>query len=77
MAPSQRAYNFSAGPATLPLPVLQQVQQELLSYGETGASVMEISHRSPAFLDILDSARNRLRSLLQIPPNYEILLLQG
>ena len=77
MAQPQRAYNFSAGPATLPLPVLQQVQQELLSYGETGASVMEISHRSPAFLDILDSARNRLRSLLQIPPNYEILLLQG
>jgi len=72
-----RSYNFSAGPATLPLSVLQKAQEELLSYGETGASVMEISHRSQTFIDILDSARNRLRSLLNIPENYQILLLQG
>jgi len=72
-----RSYNFSAGPATLPLSVLQKAQEQLLSYGETGASVMEISHRSQTFLDILDSARSRLRSLLAIPENYQVLFLQG
>ena len=77
MVHPHRSYNFSAGPATLPLSVLQKAQEELLSYGETGASVMEISHRSQTFLDILDSARNRLRSLLSIPENYQVLLLQG
>lgn len=77
MAQLNRNYNFSAGPATLPLAVLKKAQEELLSYGETGASVMEISHRSETFLDILDSARNRLRHLLEIPENYQVLFLQG
>lgn len=77
MAQLNRSYNFSAGPATLPLSVLQKAQKQLLAYGETGASVMEISHRSQTFVDILDSARDRLRSLLAIPENYQILLLQG
>ena len=77
MVHPHRNYNFSAGPATLPISVLQKAQEQLLSYGEAGASVMEISHRSQTFMDILDSARTRLRSLLAIPKNYQVLFLQG
>jgi phosphoserine aminotransferase len=70
-------YNFAAGPAVLPQPVLQQVQDELLSYRQTGMSVMEISHRSSLFQDIIDRAEAGLRRLMAIPDNYKVLFLQG
>jgi phosphoserine aminotransferase len=72
-----RVYNFSAGPAVLPLPVLEQAQRELLALPGCGVSVLEISHRSKPFEAILEDAQARLKSLLQIPDNYRILFLQG
>jgi phosphoserine aminotransferase len=75
--PHNRIFNFSAGPGTLPLSVLEQAQAELLNYAGTGMSVMEMSHRSAAFDDILARAENNLRSLLGIPANYKVLFLQG
>ena len=74
---SERIYNFSAGPAILPLPVLQKAQNELLSLNNIGMSVMEISHRSAHFAPILQSAINGIRELLSVPENYKILFLQG
>ena len=74
---TQRAYNFSAGPAVLPEPVLEQAQRELLALPGPRASVMEISHRSPAFKEILAAAEANLRQLLSIPDNYSVLFLQG
>ena len=74
---TDRVYNFSPGPAALPLPVLQQVQQDLLSLPGAGASILEISHRSKSFLEILASAQTNLKKLLGIPDNYKILFLQG
>ena len=76
-ATAQRVFNFSAGPAALPLPVLQQAQEELLCLPGAGASVMEISHRSQTFVDILHDAENTLRSLLGISNDYAVLFLQG
>ena len=70
-------FNFSAGPAVLPLPVLQKAQAEFLCLPGCGASVLEISHRSQAFVGILASAKRHLRTLLGIPDNYEVLFLQG
>lgn len=72
-----RVINFSAGPATLPEPVLQQVQAELLDFRGTGMSVMEMSHRSKAFVRIAEQAEADLRSLLQIPAGYRVLFMQG
>lgn len=72
-----RVYNFSAGPATLPLPVLEKAAGEMTDYNGTGMSVMEMSHRSPAFKDIIDSAEATLRKLMKIPDNYKVLFLQG
>jgi phosphoserine aminotransferase len=72
-----RIFNFSAGPATLPVPVLEQAQRELLELPGAGASVMEISHRSKPFEAILEDAKTRLKALLAIPDNYQILFLQG
>jgi len=74
---TQRAYNFSAGPAVLPEPVLEQAQRELLALPGPRASVMEISHRSPAFKEILAAAEANLRQLLSIPDYYSVLFLQG
>lgn len=74
---NQRVYNFSAGPAVMPLPVLEKIQEEMLCLPGVGASVMEISHRSEAFKAILAAAEANLRSLLAIPDNYEVLFLQG
>ncbi|MDH3494014.1 MAG: 3-phosphoserine/phosphohydroxythreonine transaminase [Acidobacteriota bacterium] len=74
---SERIFNFSAGPACLPEPVLEQAQSELLSLGGIGMSVMEISHRSSIFGGIIESAENGLRSLMEIPGNYRVLFLQG
>lgn len=72
-----RAYNFSAGPATLPLPVLQRAQEELLSVNGSGISVMEMSHRSETFEQILISAKQGIRDLMEIPESYEVLFMHG
>jgi len=74
---SDRVYNFSPGPAVLPVPVLEQAQRDLLALPGAGASILEISHRSKAFEGILAEAKSRLKSLLGIPDNYQILFLQG
>lgn len=74
---ANRIYNFSAGPAVLPVPVLAQAQDELLELPGCGASVMEISHRSKPFGEILQDAKTRLQALLNIPDDYHILFLQG
>lgn len=73
----ERVYNFSAGPSILPLPVLKQVQKELLNYNGTGMSVIEMSHRSSHFQNIIEEASDLLRELMCIPENYDILFLQG
>lgn len=72
-----RVYNFSAGPSMLPLEVLEQVQKEMVCYGDAGMSVMEMSHRSKEFDAILQQAEQDLRDLMHIPDNYKILFLQG
>jgi phosphoserine aminotransferase len=72
-----RVYNFSAGPATLPLPVLQEAQRDLLCLPGAGASILEISHRSKPFRKILDAAKENIRTLLGLPENYYIVFLQG
>ncbi|HCK70247.1 MAG TPA: 3-phosphoserine/phosphohydroxythreonine transaminase [Planctomycetaceae bacterium] len=74
---ANRVFNFSAGPAGLPESVLLQAQAELLSYGDCGASIMEISHRSETFKEILDSARNGIRTLLAVGDDFDVLLIQG
>ncbi len=72
-----RVFNFSAGPAVLPEAVLKQAAAEMLDYGGTGTSVMEMSHRGKAFIDIHARAEADLRELLAIPKNYKVLFLQG
>jgi phosphoserine aminotransferase len=72
-----RAHNFNAGPAVLPLSVLEQAQAEMLDYQGTGMSVMEMSHRSKTFEGIIHTADADLRELLGIPSNYKVLFLQG
>ena len=74
---STRAHNFSAGPAVLPLEVIEELQQALPNYNGIGLGLMEMSHRSKDFDNIIHSAISRLRSLLVIPEDYEVLLLQG
>ncbi len=76
-ATAQRVFNFSAGPAVLPLSVLQQVQEEFVCLPGAGASVVEISHRSSTFVEILHDAEHTLRSLLGISDDYAVLFLQG
>lgn len=73
----KRHYNFSAGPSTLPHQVLEQAQHELLDWQGKGVSIMEISHRSDDFMQVLTEAENDLKNLLSIPDNYHILFLQG
>jgi phosphoserine aminotransferase len=75
--PYDRLFNFSAGPCTLPVAVLEQARDEMVNYRGTGMSVMEMSHRSPAFESILAEAESDLRSLLSISPAYKVLFLQG
>ena len=72
-----RAFNFSAGPAALPEPVLRQAQAELLEWGAARASVMEVSHRGKAFMAMAAAAERDLRELLGIPDGYRVLFLQG
>jgi phosphoserine aminotransferase len=74
---AHRVFNFSAGPSTLPLPVLERAQAEMLDFGGTGMSVMEMSHRSAAFEGILHAAEADLRALLAVPDDYRVLFLQG
>jgi phosphoserine aminotransferase len=73
----KRASNFNAGPAALPLPVLERVREELLDYRGTGMSVMEMSHRSAEFEEIIARAEATLRRLMAIPDDYAVLFLQG
>ena len=72
-----RVYNFSAGPAVLPEEVLREAQEEMLDYRGCGMSVMEMSHRSKMFDDIIHEAESDLRDIMQIPDNYKVLFLQG
>lgn len=72
-----RVFNFSAGPAALPARVLEQARDEMLDYRGTGMSVMEMSHRSEAFIDIAERAQAELIDLLAIPEDYQVLFLQG
>lgn len=72
-----RIYNFSSGPSVLPLPVLEEVQRDLLALPGVGMSILEISHRSNAFEDILQRAEANLRRLAGVPDNYAVLFLQG
>ncbi|MFV0606827.1 MAG: 3-phosphoserine/phosphohydroxythreonine transaminase [Niabella sp.] len=73
----ERVYNFSAGPSALPEAVLKKAQSELLCYGSSGMSVMEMSHRSKDYMAIIEAAEENLRQLMNIPSNYKVLFLQG
>jgi phosphoserine aminotransferase len=72
-----RVFNFAAGPAMLPAEVIDQVRAELPDWQGSGASVMEVSHRSKAFIKLADEAETTLRELLAVPPGYKVLFLQG
>ena len=72
-----RMYNFSAGPATMPEPVLEEIRDEMMNYRGTGMCVMEMSHRSKAFQQIAEEAEQDLRDLMGIPDNYKVLFIQG
>ena len=72
-----RSHNFSAGPATMPVPVLEEIRDEMLNYRGSGMSVMEMSHRSKMFQQIYDEAEADLRKLMGIPNNYKVLFIQG
>lgn len=74
---TKRVYNFSAGPAVLPEEVLKEAAEEMLNYERSGMSVMEISHRTPLFQEIIDEAEQDLRDLMHIPDNYKVLFVQG
>ena len=72
-----RVFNFAAGPSTLPLPVLEQAQKELLDFNGTGMSITEMSHRSKPFMAVNDEANSLLRELMNIPDDYAVLFVQG
>ncbi len=72
-----RAFNFSAGPAAIPTEVLEEARNEMLNYQGSGMSIMEMSHRSRAFIDIAEEAEANLRELLGVPEQYDVLFLQG
>ncbi len=72
-----RSYNFSAGPATMPVEVLEEVAAEMMNYKGSGMCVMEMSHRSKAYQTIIDEAEADLRELMGIPDNYKVLFIQG
>ena len=72
-----RVYNFAPGPSMLPLPVLERAQKELLCYGSTGMSVMEMSHRSRMYLDIFEKTVADLREVMGVPEGYKVMFLQG
>ena len=72
-----RVYNFSAGPSCLPEDVLKECAAEMLEYGTTGQSVMEMSHRSKAYEPIIEDAEAMVRKLMKVPDNYKVLFVQG
>ena len=72
-----RVYNFSAGPATMPVEVLEEIRDEMLNYKGSGMCVMEMSHRSKVYQQIIDEAEADLRTLMNIPDNYKVLFIQG
>lgn len=72
-----RVFNFAAGPSTMPVEVLETAAKEMLCYKDTGMSVMEMSHRSSMYTEIFDQTVSDIRELMNIPDNYEVLLLQG
>ena len=72
-----RVYNFSAGPATMPESVLEEIRDEMMNYRGSGMCVMEMSHRSPVYQQIIDEAEQDLRDLMHIPDNYKVLFIQG
>jgi phosphoserine aminotransferase len=74
---SQRVSNFSAGPATLPYEVLAKTAEDIVNFNGSGIGLMEISHRSPEFQNVIDEAERLLRELMGIPENYKVLFLQG
>ena len=75
--PARRVYNFGAGPAMLPIEVMQQAREEFTDWHGKGISVMEMSHRSDEFISIAEQAEIDLRELLLIPDNFKVLFLQG
>ncbi|MDI9635631.1 3-phosphoserine/phosphohydroxythreonine transaminase [Kamptonema cortianum] len=75
--PYNRLFNFSAGPGAIPVPVLEQARDEMLNWQKAGMSVMEMSHRGKAFMQIAEEAESAARQLMSIPQNYKILFLQG
>src|SRR5581483_5699549 len=77
MTTVHRVFNFSAGPAVLPLSVLEEIQRDLLAFPGAGMSILEISHRSKTFESILEQAEADIRTLANIPANYKVLFLQG
>jgi phosphoserine aminotransferase len=77
MSTTTRIFNFSAGPAVLPIDVLEEAQRDLLSLPGVGMSILEISHRSKAFDDVIEGCEADVRALAGIPPNYHVLFLQG
>lgn len=77
MSTVHRVYNFSAGPAVLPLAVLEEIQRDLVALPGVGMSILEISHRSKAFESILEQAEADIRKLANVPANYKVLFLQG
>src|SRR5437868_6902020 len=72
-----RIFNFAAGPAVLPVPVLEQLQRDLLALPGVGMSILEISHRSKVFESILADAEADIRTLADVPPDYRVLFVQG
>lgn len=74
---ANRVFNFTAGPSTIPLPVMQRIQEELLDFKGIGASVIEISHRTPEFEEVLFDTIDLVKELLSLPPNYKVLFPAG
>src|SRR6195256_1734627 len=77
MTTVHRVYNFSSGPAVLPVPVLEEIQRDLMALSGVGMSILEISHRSAAFESILAQAEADVRTIAAVPANYKVLFLQG
>lgn len=73
----KRVFNFSAGPSTLPVPVLEKAAKQMLNYENSGMSVMEMSHRSSSYLDIFEKTKNLLKKVMNVPDNYKIVFIQG
>ena len=77
MTTTHRIFNFSAGPAVLPVEVLEEAQRDLIALPGVGMSILEISHRSKPFDDVIEGCEADLRALAAIPANYHVLFLQG